>query len=312
MIELFFLGVGATFPIKGEGMPCIAIRRLGEIFIFDFGENCQLEFFKSGLGVNKPLHIFISHMHGDHFLGIAPFLQTLSLQGRKKELTIYGPKELRDHLLNTINLDTLRFPIKIYEVKEGKIVDDKEYYIEAINALHNIEAFSYIFSEKEKPGKFDTIKAKKLGIPESPVRKKLKEGIPVKIGSKIIYPKDVLGPPKKGVKISYSGDTRYNEKFIEKAYKSDVLIHEATFSIDDEDEAELTGHSTSRDAAIVAKRSNSRLLLLTHISARYSNKNKLLREARELFRRTYIAYKGLKLLIYTDWKALEILFNSIY
>ena len=293
MIELFFLGVGATFPIKGEGMPCIAIRRLGEIFIFDFGENCQLEFFKSGLGVNKPLHIFISHMHGDHFLGIAPFLQTLSLQGRKKELTIYGPKELRDHLLNTLN-------------------HDKEYYIEAINALHNIEAFSYIFSEKEKPGKFDTIKAKKLGIPESPVRKKLKEGIPVKIGSKIIYPKDVLGPPKKGVKISYSGDTRYNEKFIEKAYKSDVLIHEATFSIDDEDEAELTGHSTSRDAAIVAKRSNSRLLLLTHISARYSNKNKLLSEARELFRRTYIAYKGLKLLIYTDWKALEILFNSIY
>ncbi len=309
MIEIFFLGVGATYPIKEDGMPCIAIRRSGRIFLFDCGENCQVEYFKSKLGVNKPLIIFITHMHGDHFLGIAPLLQTFSLQRRKRELIIYGPLGIRQHLWNTINVNALGFPVKINEIlHEGMLIEEKEYYIEAINAIHNIEAYSFIFTERDKLGKFNVEKAKKLGIPEGPLRKRLKEGKSIIINNKIIYPEDVLGPPIKGIKISYSGDTKINEKFANKAYESDILIHEATFSEKDQEEARLTGHSTSRDAAITALEASAKLLFIVHISARYKEKNILLMEAKNIFRRTYLAYKNMKLTIYKN-RFLEVIID---
>ncbi|RLF07219.1 MAG: ribonuclease Z [Thermoprotei archaeon] len=301
MIELFFLGTGATLPLRNEGMPCIILRRKGRIFIFDFGEGCQVEYFKNGLNVNKPAQIFITHMHGDHFLGLAPFLQTLSLQGRKKEIEIFGPKGIVEHLINTINMDALKYPIRINEIKNsGILIETKEYWIECIRAQHTVEAYSFIFNEKRRPGKFDVEKAKKLGIPEGPIRKRLQEGHVVKLGNRFIFPEDVLGEPRRGAKISYSGDTRFNEDFIRKALDSDILIHESTFSIEDSDEAVLTGHSTTEDAANAARLSKSKVLFLTHISSRYNNKRKLLEEARSIFRRTYLARRNMRVVVFTE------------
>ncbi len=301
MIEIIFLGTSASIPTKERGLPCIVVRRKGALLMFDCGEGAQRSFLQMGLGINKPMMIFISHLHGDHVLGIPGLLSTMNLLGREKELYIYGPKGLRDLLEGIFSVIQPEFNFKIYvnEVTDGIVFEGKEYVVKAKWGLHSIPNLMYSLEERSRPGRFYPERAIKLGVPKGPLWSKLQRGEKVKLDNgRIIYPEDVMGPPRPGIKITYSGDTAPCEDMIKLAKGSDLLIHEATYADKLRERALKEGHSTARLAAIIALRAEVKELVLTHISARYVGTSQiLLKEASEVFPNTRIAYDSMKVIL---------------
>lgn len=308
--EIFLMGVGGVANLHGRGLPGILIRYRGEYIIFDCGEGFQVEYFKHSLGANRVIRIFITHLHGDHLFGLPPFLQTLALQGRSKPLEIYGPPGLGDFLEESLEHSGRGFEVIFNVLREGQVLRTEEYMIEAVRALHSDDSYSFIFKQKDLPGVFDVERAKLLGIPEGPQRKLLQRGEVIRVGDRLIRPEEVLGPPRRGLKISYSGDTSLNPGFIEASRGSDVLIHEATYIRDDREIAVEHGHSTAEDAATAARDSGSKILLLVHFSPRYRKLGHILEEARATFRRAYLAKKGMRVSLRRYQVGLEAYFQS--
>jgi len=235
--------------------------------------------------------IFITHFHGDHFLGIPGLVQTMQLNDRDKPLHIYGPKgmvKLTNQLLS-LGYFKPNYEIIAHEVDEGSILDFDEYVICVIRVKHGIPSLAYCIDEKMRPGKFDKPKALKLGIPEGPLFSKLQKGktITLDAGRKI-KPDVVLGPPRKGRKIVISGDTKPVDEMINFAKDADILIHEATFDSELEDVAGEYGHTTAAQAAEIAKKSNVSKLFLTHISPRYLDHRILENEANKIFKNSFV------------------------
>jgi ribonuclease Z len=181
----------------------------------------------------------------------------------------------------------INFQIITHEIGEGIVLETDEYIIKSIIAEHNIDNLAYSIYEKKKP-RFLREKAIELGVPVGPAFGKLHNGQEVEVNGKVIKPEQVLGPPREGKKVTYSGDTRPCEKLIELARNSDVLIHEATYEYADLDKAIEHCHSTSKEAAEIAKKANVKLLALTHISPRYMTDINIKNEAREIFENTVV------------------------
>lgn len=283
-MKLVFLGTSASQPTEDRGMSSVCLVREGEILMFDAGEGTQLAFLKAGLGWNKKMKIFLTHLHGDHCVGVLGLLQTMTLQNRSRPMEIYGPKGVEDFIVaNTKVLNVgLPFPLKITPIKEGLTFEDEEYTISACEAEHSVPAFSYLFHEKDRPGKFYPEKAKKLGISEGKLWHELQHGKDVSIGDKTIKPFDVLGEKRSGKKIGVSGDTRPTKKLEEFFKDCNYLIFDSTFSDEIKDKAEETFHSTAKEAAQLAKNANVSNLILTHFSARYKDESVLAQEAKSI------------------------------
>lgn len=300
MIEIIFLGTSASVPTKDRGLPCIIMRRKGELFMFDCGEGSQRTFLYSGVGINKPLKIFISHMHGDHVLGIPGLISSMSLLGRTRDVDIYGPsgiKEFIEHIFNIIPTN-LRFQVITHEIShEGIIYENNEYRVRVVKGAHSIINLIYSLEEKARPGKFYPEKAEALGIPRGPLWGRLQKGYTIRLpDGTIIKPEDVMGSPRPGFKIVYTGDTCPCDSLLEIAHGADLLIHEATYADNLRARALKEGHSTARLAAEIALRANVKKLILTHISARYSGlEDLLLKEALKVFPNTELAYDGMKI-----------------
>ncbi|HET8720373.1 MAG TPA: ribonuclease Z [Candidatus Nitrosotenuis sp.] len=283
-MKLVFLGTSAAQPTEDRGMSCICLEREGEILMFDAGEGVQVSYLKSGLGWNKKMKIFVTHMHGDHCIGILGILQTMTLQHRTEPIEIYGPDGIEDFIAQNIKILNfgLSFPVLISSINPGLVCDEKGYSVFAEKAEHSVPAFSFLFQEKDKPGKFDLQKAKALKIPEGPLWHDLQMGKEIKLGNQVVRPSDVLGEKRPGKKIGISGDTRPT-KALEEFFKNcDYLSFDSTFSDELRDKAIETFHSTAKEAAILAKNSNVSNLILTHFSARYKDETILLKEAKQI------------------------------
>ena len=292
-MEIIFLGTSSAVHSKERNHPSIAFKGFGDVFLFDCGEGAQRQMLHTKVSPMKVSNIFISHFHGDHILGLPGLLQSLGLQDREEKLTIYGPRGLNNVKEAIYNFGYCKFeyPIEFIEVDSGIIKETDEYIIRCQSVRHNVPCLAYSIEEKKKP-RFLREKAIDLGVPVGPAFGRLHNGEEVEVDGKIIKPEQVLGEPRKGIKITYSGDTRPCEEMIEFAKDSRILIHESTFSIQDEENAQEHAHSTAADAAYIAKQSNSQELILTHISTRYNGEfyKILLKEARETFENTRIAY----------------------
>ena len=280
-MKLVFLGTSAAQPTELRGLSCICLEREGEILMFDAGEAAQIAYLKSVLGWNKKMKIFVTHLHGDHCIGILGLLQTMSMQNRTEPLEIYGPKGIDEFIganIKVLNFG-LSFPVLISIIKEGIIFDSKVYSISACKANHSIIAYSYLFEEKEKPGRFNLEKAGELGIPEGNLWKELQNGNSIQVNGKTISPNQVLGDKRPGKKIGISGDTmptRELEKFFNGC---DYLVFDSTFLDEVTDKAQDTCHSTAKQAAILGKNANVKNLILTHFSARYKDETRHFEEA---------------------------------
>ena len=283
-MKLVFLGTSAAQPTENRGLSCICLEREGEILMFDAGEGAQVSYLKSGLGWNKKMKIFVTHLHGDHCIGILGLLQTMTMQHRTEPLEIYGPKGIDEFISANIKILNfgLSFPILISIITEGKILDSKFYSVYVCKASHSITAFSYKFEEKDKPGRFNLERAKELGIPEGHLWNKIQNGEQIEIGGRVIRPDQILGEKRPGKKIGVSGDTMPTEE-LEKFFDGcDYLIFDSTFLEDTKEKAAETCHSTAKQAALLAKKAKVKNLILTHFSARYKDELQHLQEAKEI------------------------------
>ena len=272
-MKLVFLGTSAAQPTERRGLSCICLEKEGEILMFDAGEATQIAYMKSGLGWNKKMKLFVTHLHGDHCVGILGLLQTMSMQNRTESLEIFGPKGIDEFLAANIKVLNfgLPFSILINIISEGKIFENKKYLIHTTKANHSITAFSYLFEEKDKPGRFNVEKAKELGIPEGELWNKLQNGEEITSNEKIIKPEQVLGEKRPGKKIGISGDTMPTKKLEEFFYQCDYLVFDSTFIEEEKQRALDTCHSTAKQAAELGKNAKVKNLILTHFSARYKD-----------------------------------------
>ncbi|MBQ6813014.1 MAG: ribonuclease Z [Methanobrevibacter sp.] len=289
-MEIIFLGTSSAVPSRERNHAAIIIRDFGEVFLFDCGEGTQRQLIDANVSPMKIDKIFITHFHGDHILGLGGLIQSMGLRKREEKLDIYGPKGIK-RVMNTIchtGYFKIDFELNVHEVDEGTVLETDQYMINTTKTKHSVPNNAYSIIEKKKP-RFLREKAIELGVPVGPDFGKLHNGQEVEIDGRIIKPEQVLGKPRKGIKVTYSGDTRPSSKMIVLAEDSDVLIHEATFEEADREHASEHGHSTAKDAADIAKQANANMLILTHISPRYQKYDILLNEAREVFENTEMA-----------------------
>ncbi len=295
MIRVTFLGTAAARPTVGRNVSALALQREGELLLFDCGEGTQRQMMRFGTGFSLD-DIFFTHMHADHFLGITGLLRTLGLQGREEPMRLWAPRGGARVLEQAVGLgvDRIPFGVDIRELAPEEEVARAGYRLVAFKPQHGVSALGYALVEDERLGKFHPERARELGVPEGPLFGKLHRGEAVEVDGRVIQPSDIVGPPRPGRRIVFSGDTRPCKRTVEIAQGADLLIHEATFGEEEADRARATGHSTAREAAQVAQRAEVQRLLLTHLSARYADDPRTLeREAREVFPRVTVAYDGL-------------------
>jgi ribonuclease Z len=265
----------------------------GEGILFDVGEGTQRQMAFAGISLLKIKKMLVTHIHGDHVLGIPGILMSMSLLNRESSLDIYGPAKLKVFLSNLVSSvrESLTFQINLHEVtSEGMVCRGRDYSIFSCRADHVYDSWAYKFVEDPRPGKFDEKKAEALGLGPSPKRRELVQGREVVVpDGRVIKPSDVVSPSRPGFSMVYTGDTAPSESIIKFSKGVDVLIHESTFSKDKESRASELKHSTSTSAARIAKQSDVKLLVLTHISARYEDLDVLKKEAQEIFPNVEIA-----------------------
>lgn len=297
MIRVTFLGTAASRPTVSRNVSAILINREGELMLFDCGEGTQRQMMRYGTGFGVR-DIFITHLHADHFLGVIGLLRTMGLQGRTEPIALWAPGGEGAILHQAVNLGVERVPfrIEIHELEPGARIERDAYDVMPFRARHNARSLGYALVEHPRPGRFHPDRARALGVPEGPLFGKLHRGEPVSVDGRTVYPEQVVGPPRPGRRIVYSGDTRPCRETVEAARDADLLIHDATFGDDEADRARATGHSTAREAAEVARRAGALRLALTHISSRYADDPRALeREARQVFPGAFVAYDGLEL-----------------
>ncbi len=290
------LGVASATPTAVRHLPSVALWREGDVHLFDCGENAQMRMLQAGLKRSKIENIFISHFDMDHYSGLLGLITTLQLQRREKTLTIVGPKGIKEFVewnVDFAKID-LNFKIEYVEVDEDfesqRVIDNDDYYVEARPLNHTSFCMGFRFQEKDKPGKVDADKAHALGITDDEQFKALKAGEDIKLeDGTLVKSYDIVGHPRPGDSFAYVSDTKYCPNSVKLAMNTNILYHETTFSDALADKAAETGHSTSSDAARVANEAQTKLLVIGHFSARYTNPFVLLREARAKFFPAWLA-----------------------
>jgi ribonuclease Z len=295
MIQVTFLGTAASRPTVSRNVSAVMIHRAGESLLFDCGEGTQRQMMRFGSGFSVD-DIFFTHLHADHFLGVIGLLRTMGLQGRDTLMRLWAPEGGARILQEAVNLGMERvpFPVEVVELQPGQRVQRTGYDIIAYRSQHGLRSLGYALIEAERLGRFDPERARMLGVPEGPLFGRLHRGESVAVDGRTITPAELVGPPRPGRRIVYSGDTRPCRETLDMARDADLLIHDGTFTHEDALRAKETNHSTAREAADLAKRAGALRLALTHISARYADDTRPLeREARDVFRATVVAYDGL-------------------
>jgi len=285
-MQVTFLGTSAGIPTINRGLPAVAVRRKGELLLFDCGEGTQRQMLAAKVGFCQKTKIFISHMHGDHVFGLLGLFQTMALLGRKKPLEVYGPRGIRKFIETSVSIARLgnAYPIDVQEVDQGLVCQNKEFKVYAVQGNHMVQSFAYALVEEERPGRFFPERANTLGVPRGILWSKLQHGETVKLtDGRVVSPREVMGSPRVGRKIVYSGDTGPSKAIEKLAMGADLLIHECTFDDEMLEWAVEERHSTASQAAEVAKKAGVRRLILTHVSARYSDPSILVKQAGKMF-----------------------------
>ena len=307
-MKVIFLGTSSGMPTLKRNVSSIALVFINKnkLWLLDCGESTQQQIQKTSLKLSKLEKVFISHLHGDHVFGLPGLLASRGLRGGKNQnkVQIFGPEGLDVYLKETQNITKTYIPYEI-EIKiippnltEGIIWEDEDCIVRYTEVNHNIKTYAYSIEEKKDRSHFLIKKAHQLNIPPGPIYRTLKEGKTIKLSNgRIFQGKDFVNGNRKGRKIVFCGDTAYCENLVHLAKGADLLIHETTFSQQEEDLAKRNFHSTTRIAAEAAKNAQVEKLIITHISPRYSSshnkpaitESELLAEAQNVFPQTILA-----------------------
>lgn len=285
-LSVVFVGTAGSTPTPRRGLTSVLARRGGDHLLFDCGEGTQRQLLRS-VGLADLEHVFITHFHADHILGIPGMLKTFALRGRELPLTIYGPPGL-ERVIGEFDamIGRLPYDLDVYELAPGEELGFKGYRVSAFDVAHRGRAYGYALIESDRPGHFDEETARRLGVTPGPDFGVLQRGGEVELADgTFVRSEQVVGETRRGRRVVYTGDTAPCDATVEAATGADLLIHEATFGDDEAARAVETKHSTARQAAEVAREAGVELLCLTHISSRYFGKE-LREEAREVFANT--------------------------
>ena len=296
-LSLVLLGTSASRPTVERNVSSIAVVREGETLLFDCGEGTQRQMMRYGVSFALS-DIFFTHFHADHVIGVIGLMRTMALQGRTDPLRLWGPKGAGRHLKRAeqFGVDRLTFAVEIRELDHGERLEREDYAIVPFAVEHGPgPAMGYALVESDRKGRFDPDRARELGIPEGPLWGKIHRGESVTLdGGRVIQPAELVGPRRAGRTVVITGDTRPCDNTTDAARGADLLVHEATFGDEEAERAVETGHSTAREAAVVAKRAGCRKLLLSHFSARYSrDATDLEAQARSEFSEVVIGKDGM-------------------
>ncbi|CAM3317409.1 ribonuclease Z [Vagococcus fessus] len=291
-MEIEFLGTGAGVPAKQRNVTSMALKLLDErnaVWLFDCGEGTQQQILRTNLRPRKIEKIFITHLHGDHIFGLPGLLSSRSFQGGEEPLTIIGPKGIKNYVETSLKISEshVKYPIIYNEIDEtGVIFKDHQFTVSCLPLDHRIKCYGYRIEEADHEGELQVDALKELDVPAGPVYGRLKKGEKVELeDGRIIDGKDFVGPSQKGRIVTILGDTRKHPNAEILAKDADLLVHESTFNKNEKKLAKAYFHSTTEEAAEVARDSGVEKLVLTHISARYvgNSARELENEAKAIF-----------------------------
>jgi ribonuclease Z len=288
-LDLLFLGTAGSAPTASRGTSAMLVRRGGDRLLVDCGEGTQRQLLRSDAGLSDLEHVFLTHLHADHVLGLPGMLKTFALRGRELPITVHGPRGTRV-LLQALRvvIGRLTYELRVVELDPGEELERDGYRLVPFAVAHGSSAMGYALREDGRAGQFDVEAANALGVPDGPARGTLQRGEEVTLADgRVVRPDEVLGPPRRGRAVVVTGDTAPAASVVEAATGADVLVHEATFLADERERARETEHSTAGEAALVAREAGVVLLALTHLSARYAG-SEVEDEARQLFAQTVV------------------------
>lgn len=299
---LYFLGTGAGKPSLTRNVAGIAVKMpqpRKDVWLFDCGEGTQHQVLRSPFNLRKISRIFITHLHGDHIFGLPGLLATRSFGAGEKPLTVYGPAGIKKFLSTAIRLSMTRlsYPLTVEEISLGEL-EVQDWRIKVGLLEHGVPSYGYRLEEPARRGRLKAEKLKELEIPPGPIYGRLKRGDTVVLeDGRVLVGKDFVGPLRKGRHVVILGDTRYSQAAVELARNADLLVHEATFAKALTERAYKYYHSTTAQAARIAKEAGVRELVLTHFSSRYKESvyAELLLEAQSVFPNTHLAKDHFKL-----------------
>jgi ribonuclease Z len=295
-MELHVLGSGGFMPFPDAHMPAFLIRHNGQSYLFDAGEGTQTRMVEAGLSRADLRAVFVSHMHGDHVLGLPGVVIRRSQEGGTREpLSLYGPPALEEYV-STVRESLgfqLTYDLRHKPLSGGRVFSVDDVWVGTVELDHRTETYGFAMGPRRKKRKFHPDKARELGVPEGPLWGTLQEGESVTLDDgRTIEPEQVSDPPEPGPKIVYLPDTRPVDEFPDGFRNPDCLVHEAMFLEEHREHAEEKKHSTAREAARVARTLDADQLLLTHRSRRYNQPERFLDEAGEVFEDVQLARDG--------------------
>jgi ribonuclease Z len=281
-LSVVFLGTGGSVPSARRATACLLVRVGGERLLFDCGEGSQRQMQRS-TGLVAVDEIYVTHYHADHYLGVPGLLKTYDLQGRERPLRIVGPPGLRE-LFKALGriVGRLSYDVELVELDDGEALRHDGYEVRCFGVDHRVRAYGYALVEDERPGRFDPGVAERLGVAPGPDFGRLQAGKPVSGSDGEVSPEQVMGEPRRGRKIVVTGDTAPCEIVRVAAHEAELLVHDGSFADEETERAAETGHSTARQAGVLAREARVRLLALVHVSSRYDVRE-VLAEAREEF-----------------------------
>ncbi len=287
-LRLVFLGTAGAVPTVERGPSGLLIIRGGDRFLVDCGEGTQRQLMRS-VGLARIDRIFVTHLHGDHYLGLPGLLKTLSLQGRESPLHIYGPSGLEDIYVSAQRMfGRFTFEVVLHEPRGGTAFRGDGFSVECARTDHGPPSLAWALREEWRPGRFHPEQAEALGVTPGPDFRRLQLGESVVLASgDVVEPEQVMDERRAGRLIVVSGDTRPCAAVTELARGASVLVHDSTFTESERIRAFETRHSTAREAAQVAAEAGVGVLVLTHVSSRHSRRE-LLNEARAVFAHTVL------------------------
>ncbi len=295
MLALTILGNNSAIPAWNRNPTAHILQSLEEAYLIDCGEGTQLQMSKYKIRRSRIGHVFISHLHGDHYFGLIGLLTSMSLLSRTQDLHLHAPAALEEIIQLQLKVADIQLSYKLYFhaiTSEGVIVDNKKITVKSFMVRHRIECWGFLFTEKKNPRKIDSKKVKSYEVPQT-FYEKLQQGEDyITRKGTIILNSDLTYAAPKAKTYAYCSDTIFDEGLIEKVKGADLLYHETTYLKDLHQRAAERFHSTTVQAATIAKKGNVKKLLIGHFSSKYEVLDEFLTEAAEVFKNTELALEG--------------------
>jgi ribonuclease Z len=295
MFAVTILGNNSAVPAFDRHPTSQVVTLDGTNYLVDCGEGTQIQLIKYKIRRGKISHIFISHLHGDHYFGLIGLLNSFGLLGHQQELHVYGPAPLKEIIELQLKVadTTLCYPLHIHHITEATtLVDTDKVTVKCFRTNHRIECYGFSFSEKKKLRKLDLEKAKQMEIP-AVFYDRLTDGLDyTRKDGVVIKNEDVTFPGEPGKKYAFCADTKYDESLIPHIEGADMIYHETTYLDNLRERAESRFHSTTRQAATIAQKAGVKKLLIGHFSSKYDTLEEFEAEAREVFPNTELALEG--------------------